>query len=324
MAPKIIRLFIAEDSPTTAASLKTILMKGSDIEIVGEAVSGRETVERVKSIKPDLVLMDIGLPGLSGLDATRDIKKDMPDIKIIMVTSNDSEQSIFEAFSCGADGYFMKSNTEQLLQAVRSVNTGAAWLHPAIAGRVLSACVKGAARLEKAMQPATAKDPRSNKQSKHQVLNRLLNLADRLESSGEHEDLDAVLDGAHALCEQQEIDKGEYADLLTRQADILYEQENFNKAEKLYLKALDLRHNVLGHEHVDVAASLENLANLYDTRSSYAEAEHYYFWSLKIREKISGPEDPVTAETCSKLSWVLRAQGKLDLAEEMDKKAKKN
>jgi len=90
----------------------------------------------------------------------------------------------------------------------------------------------------------------------------------------------------------------------------------------LYAKALDLRHQTLGYEHPDVATALENLANLFDTRSNYAEAEHYYFWSLKIREKIR-PDDPLTSDTCAKLAWVYRAQGKVDLAEEMEKRANK-
>lgn len=323
MAPKIVKIFIAEDSPTTKASLKAILQKASDMEIIGEATAGDEAVSKVQSLKPDLVLMDIGLPGISGLEATKRLKSENPELKVIMVTSNDTDATIFEAFSCGADGYFMKSNTEQLLQAVRSVSSGAAWLHPAIAGRVLRACVTGADKLEAAKSGLSHHEVAAAKRHyKNEVLGRLAEIADRLAELEQFEDADAVMDGACALCADQNLDKRDWADLVTKQADWLYEQEKFSKAETLYQKALELRHQVLGYEHQDVAASLENLANLYDTRSSYAEAEHYYFWSLKIREKL-GPNDPITSETCSKLAWVYRAQGKSDLADEMDMRSGK-
>jgi tetratricopeptide (TPR) repeat protein len=132
------------------------------------------------------------------------------------------------------------------------------------------------------------------------------------------------MEGASALCEKVcEAGDDELPSLLTLYADMLYSREKFVIAESLYLRALDLRHQALGYEHINVAASLENLANLYDTRSNYAEAEHYYFWSLKIREKLSGPDSQLTNETCAKLAWVYRAQGKTDLAAEMDLRAGK-
>lgn len=324
MVPKVTRVFIAEDSPSTRASLKTLLQRASDMEVIGEAENGEDAVSKAMSLKPDIVLMDIGLPQMSGLEATKKLKDKHPDMKIIMVTANDSDGVIFDAFSSGADGYYLKSNNDQLFQAVRSVVSGAAWLHPAIAGRVLRACVRGAAKLQEHKNHNSV-PAQSAKVSEHDSVSRLLALAGEKEAKNELEDADALMDGAVALCEKLGgAQSQELPDLLTIQADMLYTQEKFIKAEKLYLKALDLRHQALGNEHHDVAASLENLANLYDTRSNYAEAEHYYFWSLKIREKLSGPNHPLTNETCTKLAWVYRAQGKTDLAKEMDERVSKN
>jgi len=317
MVPKVTKVFIAEDSATTRAMLKTVLQRASDMEIVGEADNGASIVDKVASSRPDVVLMDIGLPGISGLEATKKLKERNPDLRIIMVTSNESDGVIFDAFSSGADGYYLKSNSaDTLLQAVRTVVSGAAWLHPAIAGRVLRSCVRGASKLvDKKRHP-------DHKVSKHDNVCTLVNLASELEQAERIDECEAVYEGAIALNERlnTEHDAGE-ALLITLFADMLYNHEKFVKAEELYLKALDLRHQALGYEHSDVASSLENLANLYDTRSNYAEAEHYYFWSLKIREKLSGPDDPLTHDTCSKLAWVYRAQGKTDLAAEMDLKA---
>lgn len=324
MVPKVTRVFIAEDSPSTRASLKTLLQRASDMEVIGEAENGEDAVSKAMSLKPDIVLMDIGLPQMSGLEATKKLKDKHPDMKIIMVTANDSDGVIFDAFSSGADGYYLKSNNDQLFQAVRSVVSGAAWLHPAIAGRVLRACVRGAAKLQEHKNHNSVPAQSANV-SEHDSVSRLLALAREKESQNALDDADALMDGAVALCEKLGgAQSQELPDLLTIQADMLYTQEKFIKAEKLYLKALDLRHQALGNEHHDVAASLENLANLYDTRNNYAEAEHYYFWSLKIREKLSGPNHPLTNETCTKLAWVYRAQGKTDLAKEMDERVSKN
>lgn len=323
MAPKVTKVFIAEDSPTTRQMLKTVLQRASDMEVIGEAEDGSTVVDKVVSLRPDVVLMDIGLVGMNGLEATKKLKDRNPELRIIMVTSNESDGVIFDAFSSGADGYYLKSSSgDQLLPAVRTVVSGAAWLHPAIAGRVLRSCVRGATRLAERKTNKTGEVQK--KVSRHESVCRLLDLAREFEEASRFDDAEAAMEGAIALSERLSSEGDhEVATIITIYADMLYAQEKFVKAEKLYLRALELRHQALGYEHHDVALALENLANLYDTRSNYAEAEHYYYWSLKIREKLSGPNDPLTNETCAKLSWVYRAQGKSDLADEMDRRSGK-
>jgi hypothetical protein len=165
--------------------------------------------------------------------------------------------------------------------------------------------------------------PEAKKVSKYEPVCRLVNMANDMEASERSEDADALMEAAVALAKSKGIDsKVDLSNLLTATADMLYSHEDYINAESLYLEALDLRHQALGNEDAAVAASLENLANLYDTRSNYAEAEHYYFWSLKIREKVAGQYNRLTKETCAKLAWIYRAQGKNDLADEMDKRAK--
>ncbi|MBX9573093.1 MAG: response regulator [Candidatus Obscuribacterales bacterium] len=323
MAPKLTKVLIAEDSPTTRAMLKTVLQRASDMEVVGDAESGDMVLNKAELLHPDVVLMDVGLPGLSGLEATKRIKQSHPEVKVIMVTANESDAVIFDAFSAGADGYYLKSNSaDSLLQAVRSVVSGAAWLHPAIASRVLRSCVIGATKLIDRKRNGTADSAHSKQYSKHQNVNKLVAIARDFEDSGKLDDAELILEAAVALCEKLSgAHDPEVTSIITLQADILYTQEKFVQAERLYLKALELRHQSLGYENAEVAQSLENLANLYDTRSNYAEAEHYYYWSLKIREKVDGPDNPLTHETCSKLAWVYRAQGKIDQADEMTKRA---
>lgn len=321
MVAKPTRVFLAEDSSTTRAMLKALLQRASDMEIVGEAEEGSTIVHKVEVSRPDVVLMDIGLPVVNGLEATKRLKEKFPELRVIIVTSNESDEVIFNAFSSGADGYFLKSSkADSLLQAVRSVVSGAAWLHPAIASRVLRSCVRGATTLIDKKQSK----PKDAKVSRHESICTLAKLAQEMEESSRLNEAESVYEGAIALCERLgNANDPELPTLLTLYADMLYTQEKFFKAESLYVRALELRHQTLGQEHSAVASSLENLANLYDARSDYPEAERYYFWSLKIREKLSGPDDPLAHDTCAKLAWVYRAQGKNDLAAEMERRAAK-
>ena len=102
-------------------------------------VDGQEGVDKALELKPDLVIMDIGLPTIDGIEATRQIKEVNPKIKVLMYTSREAEDDIFDAFQAGADGYITKGATvEQTLSAVLAVSEGTGWLDPAIAKVVLT------------------------------------------------------------------------------------------------------------------------------------------------------------------------------------------
>jgi NarL family two-component system response regulator LiaR len=121
-----------------------MLEQAPDISIVGEAADGKEGVEAVTELKPNVVLMDIGLPALDGIEATSQIKKNSPNVRVIMLTSHDNDRDVFAALSAGADGYCLKETpTSQLVLAIRAVADGAAWLDPGIASKVLRASVAG-------------------------------------------------------------------------------------------------------------------------------------------------------------------------------------
>ena len=119
--------------------LSVILSNNPNIEIVGMFADGLEGVENALKIKPDVVVMDIGLPTIDGIEATKRIKAANPDIKVLMYTSREGEDDIFDSFQAGADGYITKGATsEQTVAAVTAVSEGAGWLDPAIAKVVLS------------------------------------------------------------------------------------------------------------------------------------------------------------------------------------------
>src|SRR5579872_1775923 len=131
---RLISILIAEDHEITRVGLKLTLEQSPDFQIIGEAADGRQAVAKVIELKPDVVLMDIGLPVTDGIEATQQIKSQMPEIRVIMLTSHDNDQDIFAALSGGADGYCLKEiSSQQLAMAIRTVAGGAAWLDPGVA-----------------------------------------------------------------------------------------------------------------------------------------------------------------------------------------------
>ena len=138
-----ISVYIADDHELTRQGLRYALRADARLEIVGEEGDGSRVVEQVCAERPNVVLMDIVLDGIDGIEATRLIKKKRPEVRIVMLTSHDSDDRIFSAFSAGADAYCLKSiSGEMLVQAVHSVHEGVGWLDPGIAKRVLKACVQ--------------------------------------------------------------------------------------------------------------------------------------------------------------------------------------
>jgi NarL family two-component system response regulator LiaR len=136
-----ITIFIAEDHEITRVGLKLTLEHVPGFHVVGEAEDGKGTVKQVTELKPHVVLMDIGLPLMDGIDATTRIKEEVPGTKIIMLTSHDNDRDIFAALGAGADGYCLKEvSGAQLVMAIRAVADGVAWLDPGVASRVLRAC----------------------------------------------------------------------------------------------------------------------------------------------------------------------------------------
>ena len=135
-----IRIVIVEDHEFTRIGLKMGLEQVQGLSVIAESEDGRDGLKTVMDMKPDVVLMDIELPHMDGIEATRRIRKELPDTRVIMLTSHSSDQEIFAALSAGANGYCLKNiSSAQLGTVVRSVAEGAVWLDPGIANRVLCA-----------------------------------------------------------------------------------------------------------------------------------------------------------------------------------------
>ena len=129
---------LVEDHILTRIGLKISLEKYPDLEIVAETANGKEAISLTTDKKPDLIIMDIGLVELDGIEATKRIKEANPNTKVIMLTSHESEREIMASLASGADGYCLKdAPPDQLVQAILSVNEGNAWLSKQVAEKVL-------------------------------------------------------------------------------------------------------------------------------------------------------------------------------------------
>jgi DNA-binding NarL/FixJ family response regulator/class 3 adenylate cyclase len=134
-----IRIFIADDHAMFREGLRALFAALPDIEVVGEAANGAAAVTQVVTLQPDVVLMDINMPDLNGIEATRQILATQPGMGIIMVTMLEDDASVFAAMRAGARGYVLKgAHHDEILQAIRAVATGQAVFGPAIATRMMN------------------------------------------------------------------------------------------------------------------------------------------------------------------------------------------
>ena len=140
----MLRIMLVDDHSLFRKGLASLLSTQSGISVVGEASDGNEAIEIAKILKPDLIMMDINMPKRDGLEATREIKKILPDIKIVMLTASEDDQYLFEAMKIGAQGYLLKDlELHQLLDLLNSISKGEAILSSAMATKIFQEFSKG-------------------------------------------------------------------------------------------------------------------------------------------------------------------------------------
>jgi DNA-binding NarL/FixJ family response regulator len=138
-ADSTIRVMIADDHPLFRKGMRTLLGAAPDIQLIGEAESGDEIVSRALELQPDVVLMDLQMPGGGGVQATREILTHAPTIRVLVVTLFEDDDSVFLALRAGARGYVLKdTDEEEMFRAIRAVANNEAIFSPAIATRVLA------------------------------------------------------------------------------------------------------------------------------------------------------------------------------------------
>lgn len=144
---KPIRVLLVDDHPLFRKGLASLLSREKGFEVVGEAQDGAEALNKTKDLKPDLVLMDIYMPGGDGLEATRRVKEALPSIKVVILTVSEEDKNLFEAIKCGAHGYLLKKiEPRDLFEMLRGVFRGEAPISRTTATKVLSEFAEQARR----------------------------------------------------------------------------------------------------------------------------------------------------------------------------------
>jgi two-component system response regulator NreC len=139
-----LRIVLADDHTILREGLRSLLTADPDFEIVGEARDGREAVRCVEKLGPDLLLMDLSMPRMSGMDAIREIKRRFPDTKIIALTVHKTEEYLLTTLQAGADGYVLKDAThDELIMAIKNVMGGKSYLSPGVSEKVIEGYLEG-------------------------------------------------------------------------------------------------------------------------------------------------------------------------------------
>jgi DNA-binding NarL/FixJ family response regulator len=138
MAQKRIRILLADDHHLFREGMRALLATASDLEVVGEAADGNEVVAKAAEVRPDVILMDLQLPGLNGVEATRRILDSHPEVSVLVLTMFEDTDTVLAAMRAGARGYLLKDTHEEaLLRSVRAVANGEALFGPAVAERLI-------------------------------------------------------------------------------------------------------------------------------------------------------------------------------------------
>ena len=144
-----IKVMIADDHALVREGISAILGRYDNITVVGEASNGKEAIDKVDKLKPDVILMDIAMPGLGGLEATVEIKKKNPDIKILVLTQYEDKEYISRFLKVGVSGYMLKKAVgSELLSAINAISKGELYLHSSITSEVVAGFLSGTGSIE--------------------------------------------------------------------------------------------------------------------------------------------------------------------------------
>jgi|AGTN01.3.fsa_nt_gi Response regulator containing a CheY-like receiver domain and an HTH DNA-binding domain len=293
--PDTIRVLVVEDNDFIRSLMINALSNHYRIKVIEDVANGALGVQKVPETHPHVVLMDIQMPELNGIEATRIIKTQNPDVKVIMVTSCSADDDITEALQAGADGYYLKtSSLAALPTAITTVEDQGSWLDPGISSTVL----------RKVFKPS----------AKRASSNRANQLVDRMRMGGlvpeeEQEDNDALkllkieidnllkqnrIKDALAVCKAAAgIAVAIYgrkspkaAAMLAQLAELHFMREDYMTSEKLFFEALSCREDMLDNADQETYELIYFLAKASEGRGTRQQAELYYAWCLRIAERM--------------------------------------
>jgi two-component system response regulator NreC len=159
MSNEKIRVLLVDDHEVLRDGLRLLLEGESDIVVIGEAADGQQALERAKELGPDVIVMDLGLPDMSGIEVTRKIIRDDPEMKILVLSMHTKNEFVIKAIESGASGYVPKASThESLLVAIRTVSGGERYLHPLAANALMENYINQESSLQQRFQKLTERE----------------------------------------------------------------------------------------------------------------------------------------------------------------------
>lgn len=285
---KVSTVLIVDDDHFIRALLKEQISSDPTFSVVGEANNGLDGLDQVLHLKPDIVLMDIGLPMLNGVASTQHIKSELPKVKVLMVTGRDDDADIIGAIEAGADGYLLKAgSSDNLLTALHQLAADNSWIDPGVASTVLRQCIR------QPNTPTIAKT-KATPQPINAAITVVFDMASKATKEGKWEVARTLCQAALQIAEAaKDQAPQEISQLLSKLADTCYTHEDYKASESLYLKALELRQTQLEEGDPKLDSYVTFLAKLYESAGNNQQAELYYSWSLRIREQ-SGDQKLIT------------------------------
>ncbi len=317
-----IGLLIVDDNEVIVEAIKHLVYKFDDVMVVGVARNGRDAVSLASELKPDIVLMDLEMPEIDGLEAALLIKKNVPQSHLIMMASHDNEQDIINSFRAGADGFILKkfeSNTLPL--AFRAVMHGSTWLDPSISSNVLNIYRQSAPEI---MDRAAAVPATEARKDAPDDVSFALSLAASFVTEQKFEAAESLYRLSLAVLEKTKGPSNpEILKATLPLADLYRVQDKLAQAEPLLFRSLELQTQSLGSNHTSLSLTLEKIGDLCALKESYAEAERYLHSAYSIRETSNPSEHVAIAIVCAKLADVYTKQEKFGQADHFIQVARK-
>lgn len=309
-----IRLLIAEDNDVISEAIKHVLYKFEDVRVVGVAQDGSEALTMAAQLSPDIVLMDLEMPRVDGLEATRLIKEQFPKTHIIVMSSHENEQDIINAFRAGAQGFILKKfDNNRLPLALRAVVQGSTWLDPSVSSNVLEIYRQSAPDI---MERAAARPLIQERKDAPDDISFVMTLAESYAQEERYEEAQALYRVALAVLEKiKGASNPEILKVIMCLADAYFSQNKLMQAEPLFFRALEVQTQILGPDHPSLAYTLEKIGEMFARQENYADAERFFYGAYSIREKAKPPEHMAIASVCAKLAEVYTKQQKLGQAD---------
>lgn len=311
---KEIKVLLVDDNDVIIEGIKHLLYKFEDVRVIGIAQNGKEAIALAAELSPDIVLMDLEMPEMDGFEATELLKAQSTQVRVILMSSHESEQDIINAFRSGAQGFLLKNfDSNRLPLALRAVSQGATWLDPSISSNVLEIYRQSAPEI---MERAAAPPPGQSRKDAADDISFVMQLAQSFAEEERYEEAQALYRVALVVLEKiKGASNPEILKVIISLADAYFAQNMLVQAEPLFFRSLEMQTQILGADHPTIAYTLEKIGEIFARQENYADAERFFYGAYSIREKTEPPDHLATATVCAKLAEVYTKQEKFGQAD---------